>query len=160
IQQEPVGKTIAGEGNHVYVPGARNIVPPLARRLAPQERPVRVRTIITPSQEASKRHLAVVDQRFQQLQTAPQARVIEELNPLIIGWAAYYNGVVPAATMSRYDDLMEQRLINWASKRHPGKNRDWLLGRYWQHTGERRRVFATRDGQRLRAYQQTSILGG
>ncbi len=118
----------------------------------------RVKTIIAPSQEASKRHLTAIEQRLLQLQTAPQARVIAELNPLILGWATYYAGVVPAATMCRYDDLVEQRLINWASKRHPGKARDWLLTRYWQRVGNQRRVFATHDGVQLRTYQQTSIL--
>jgi len=90
---------------------------------------------------------------------APQGRVIEELNPLIVGWTAYYNGVVPAAMMSRYDDLMEQRLMNWAGKRHPGKARDWLLNRYWQRVEKRGRVFAAHDGGQLRAYRQASILG-
>jgi len=120
----------------------------------------RVKTIIAPSQDASKRHLTTIEQRLQQLQTAPQTRVITELNPLIMGWATYYTGVVPAATMSHYDDLVEQRLLNWASKRHPGKARDWLLTRYWQRTGNHRRAFATPDGVQLRAYQQTSILKG
>src|SRR6184192_1988523 len=54
-----------------------------------QEPAPRLKTIITPSQEASKRHLAAIDQRLQQLQTALQVRVIEELNPLIVGWTAY-----------------------------------------------------------------------
>jgi RNA-directed DNA polymerase len=125
-----------------------------------QERSPGVKTIISPGKEAIKRHLTAIEQRLQQLQTAPQARVITELNPLIIGWAAYYNGVVPVATMSRYDDLVEQRLINWASKRHPGKARDWLLTRYWQRVGEYKRVFATHDGVQLRTYWQTSILKG
>ncbi len=125
-----------------------------------QEHSPRVKTIITPSQEASKRHLAAIDQRLQQLQTAPQARVIAELNPLIVGWAAYYTGVVPAATMSQYDDLVEQRLIYWASKRHPGKARDWLLTRYWHRAGNHRRIFATSDGVQLRTYRQMSILSG
>src|SRR6266571_511570 len=119
-----------------------------------------VKTIITPSQEASKRHLAAIDQRLQRLQTAPQARVIEELNPLILGWATYYAGVVEASTMSRYDDLVEQRLLSWAGKRHPGKARDWLLARYWHHVGNHRRIFATSDGVQLRTYRQTSILRG
>ena len=118
----------------------------------------RLKTIITPSEDASKRHLMVIEQRLQQLQTAPQARVIAELNPLILGWATYYAGVVPAATMSHYDDLVEQKLLHWASKRHPGKARDWLLTRYWQPTGNKGRVFATPDGARLRPYEQTRIL--
>ncbi len=128
------------------------------RRPAPQEHSLRVKTIITPSEEASKRHLAAIEQRLQQLQTAPQARVITELNPLIVGWASYYNGVVPAATMSRYDDFVEQRLMRWASKRHPGKARDWLLTRYWHSVGKQNRVFATPDGVQLRPYRQASIL--
>ena len=96
----------------------------------------RLKTIVTPSQEATKRHLTVIEQRLQQSQRAPQAQVIKELNPLIASWAAYYNGIVPAATMSRYDDLIEQRLLRWASMRHPGKERTWLLARYWRSAWE------------------------
>ena len=58
---------------------------------------------------------------------APQARVITELNPLIVGWTTYYTGIVEATIMSHYDDLIEQQLMNWASRRHPGKAQDWLL---------------------------------
>jgi RNA-directed DNA polymerase len=125
-----------------------------------QERATRVQTIITPSQEASKRHIAAIDLRLRQLQTASQAQVIKELNPLIAGWVAYYNGVVPAAIMGHYDALLEQRLLTWASKRHPGKERDWLLARYWQRNGKRGRVFAISDEVQLRQYHQTSILKG
>ena len=128
-----------------------------------QEQASGIKTIIAPAQEAIKRHLSAIDQRLLQLQMAPQVRVIEELNPLIVGWVAYYNGVVPAAAMSRYDALMEQRLLNWASKRHPGKAREWLLNRYWQPVGgpgKHERVFAVHDGPRLRVYRQASILKG
>ncbi|MFL5654288.1 MAG: reverse transcriptase domain-containing protein [Ktedonobacteraceae bacterium] len=158
IRQEPVEKNPIGKSEQGHLLGSKTIITSRTRRLASQERSPAVKTIISPSQEANKRHLAAIEQRLQQLQTAPQARVIAELNPLIVGWAAYYNGVVPAATMSRYDDLIEQRLINWASKRHPGKARDWLLSRYWHRIGNNRSIFATSDGVQLRTYQQTSIL--
>jgi len=158
IRQEPVEKIPRGQSGQEHSPKVKTIIAPLMRRLAPQEHSPGVKTVISPSQEASKRHLATIDQRLQQLQTAPQARVIAELNPLIVGWAAYYTGVVEASTMSRYDDLVEQRLINWASKRHPGKARDWLLARYWHPTRNQRRVFATPVGIQLRRYHQTSIL--
>src|SRR5216684_5935348 len=154
IRQEPVENIARGQSGQEHSPGGKAITTSLMHRLAPQEHSLRVKTIITPSEEASKRHLAAIEQRLQQLQTAPQARVITELNPLIVGWTAYYNGVVPAATMSRYDDLVEQRLMNWAGKRHPGKARDWLLNRYWQRAGKRERVFATHDGVQLRTYRQ------
>ena len=131
-----------------------------ARGKSEHQHPASIKTIITPSQDACKRHLVALEQRLRQLQTASQAQVIAALNPLIVGWVAYYNGVVPAATMGRYDELLEQRLINWASKRHPGKARDWLLGRYWQCAGNHRRVFATPEGVQLRVYRQSSILKG
>ncbi len=60
--------------------------------------------------------------------------------------------------MSRYDELMEQHLLRWAAKRHPGQTRDWLLARYWQRRGQQQRVFAPADGQALRVYRQKSFL--
>ncbi|HZS79701.1 MAG TPA: reverse transcriptase domain-containing protein [Ktedonobacteraceae bacterium] len=115
--------------------------------------PHRVKTIIAPSQEAVRRHMAVLDQKLAQLQMAPQAQVIKTLNPIIAGWATYYSGVVPAATLSQFDEMLEQRLLRWAGKRHPGKAREWLLNRYWQPVGRQQRVFATHDRAQLRAYR-------
>ncbi|HZU70943.1 MAG TPA: reverse transcriptase domain-containing protein [Ktedonobacteraceae bacterium] len=132
----------------------------LMQRLTSPLRPTGLKTIVAPGQEASNRHLAAIEQKLRQLQQAPQAQVIEELNPMIMGWANYYNGIVPAATLNRYDDLLEQRLLDWAGRRHPGKGRDWLLNRYWQRAGNNRRVFATTNGIQLRAYRQKSILKG
>jgi RNA-directed DNA polymerase len=117
-----------------------------------------VKTIVTPSQEARQRHLAALEQKLRQVQSASQAQVIKELNPLIIGWTSYYNGIVEAASMKPYDELLKQRLLHWASRRHPGQARDRLLARYWQQSGQQTRTFATSDGLRLRPYWQTSIL--
>lgn len=116
------------------------------------------KTTVNPSKEAIQRHIATIEQKLRQLQTASQAQVIKELNPAIASWTGYYNGIVEAASMSQYDELMEQRLIYWASKRHPGNTRDSLLTRYWRSSGTRKRVFATNDGAQLRAYQQATIL--
>jgi RNA-directed DNA polymerase len=130
------------------------------RKPVSQEDVLELKTIVAPSAEAAQRHLAAIDHRVQQLQTAPQARVIKGLHPLIASWSAYYNGVVPVATMSRYDELLEQRLLRWAGKRHPGKEREWLLTRYWHAVGKQKRRFSTHDGLQLRAYQQANILNG
>jgi RNA-directed DNA polymerase len=158
IRQESREAHLSGKSVQVPLPGKKTSNYSPVHRQALQKPVTVVKTVINPSQEASKRHLAAIEQRLQQLQTAPQARVIEELNPLIIGWVAYYNGLVEASVMSRYDELVEQRLLKWAGKRHPGKARDWLLGRYWQRVGERRMVFATSNGVQLRTYRQMSIL--
>jgi RNA-directed DNA polymerase len=119
-----------------------------------------LKTIIDPGKEAIQRHNAAIEQKLRHLQNASQAQVIQELNPLIIGWTSYYNGLVEAASMSQYDELMEQRLLNWASKRHPGQARDWLLARYWRPAGKHERVFASHEGPQLRVYRQASILKG
>jgi RNA-directed DNA polymerase len=140
IRQEPAANLPGGKSRQGHSPG--------------------IKTSVTPSQEATKRHLAAIEEKLQQLQTAPQTQVIAELNPLIVGWTAYYNGVVPAAIISRYDDLVEQRLLRWASKRHPGKAQDWLVARYWQRNGHSRRMFATPEGVQLRTYRQERILRG
>ena len=95
---------------------------------------------------------------MRQVQNASQAQVIKELNPLIVGWTSYYNGIVEAASMSQYDELMEQQLLHWASRRHPGQSREWLLARYWQQSGQQARTFATSDGLKLRPYRHMSIL--
>jgi len=133
-------------------------MPSFPRWLAPPTSPSRITTIITPSQEAERRHLAAIAQRLQRLRAAPQAQVITELNPLILGWTSYYTGIVPAATMGRYDDLLQQRLLTWASQRHPSQTRDWLLARYWHGAGKQKRVFATADGVQLRAYRPARLL--
>jgi RNA-directed DNA polymerase len=117
-----------------------------------------LKTIVNPSQEAIQRHLATLEQKMRQVQNASQAQVIKELNPLIVGWTSYYNGIVEAASMSQYDVLMQQLLLHWASRRHPGQTHDWLLAHYWQQSGQQARIFATADGLKLRPYRQTSIL--
>jgi RNA-directed DNA polymerase len=117
----------------------------------------RFKTVITPSEEASKRHLALIGQRLLKLQAATQAQVIRNLNPLIAGWAAYYRELVSAAVMSRYDAQVDQLLLAWAERRHPDKGRDWLRTRYWQRAGQGGRVFAAPEGLQLCAYQQPEM---
>lgn len=125
-----------------------------------QEQASWLKTMVNPSKEAIQRHRATIEQKLRHLQTASQAQVIKELNPLIIGWTSYYNGVVAATSMSQYDEYIEQQLMQWASTRHPGKTRDWLLARYWQQSKNHTRTFATPDGQQLRPYRYVSILKG
>ncbi len=114
-------------------------------------------TVITPSEEASQRHLAAIGQRLSQLRSASQAQVIEELNPLIDGWAAYYQGVVPADTLGRYDELVERLLLHWARGQHPTQGTDWLLIHYWRRIGEQARVFATADGTQLHMHRHPDM---
>ncbi len=117
-----------------------------------------LKTIVNPTPEAMQRHNTAIEQRVHAAQNAPQAQIIKALNPLIVGWTGYYNGIVEAASMGHYDELMEQHLLRWASQRHPGRTRDWLLAQYWQQSRLQERVFASADGQKLRTYRQKSFL--
>ncbi len=119
-----------------------------------------LKTMVNPSKGAIERHKVAIEQKLRHLQNASQKQVIKELNPLIAGWTSYYNGVVDPTSMGQYDTFIEQQLIQWASVRHPGKERDWLLERYWQQDKNQTRTFATPDGLQLRLYQQTRILKG
>jgi hypothetical protein len=112
---------------------------------------VQLRTIIEPTQDAHQRHLSTLDQRLLQLQVASPEQVIVKLNPLIAGFTAYYVGLVEPATLLRYNGLLEQRLLAWASHRHPGMTREGLLARYWR-SGPRTRQFVAPDGTMLRQY--------
>lgn len=113
--------------------------------------------MITPSKEASQRHLAAIVQRLSQLRSASQARLIEELNPLIDGWAAYYQGIVSAETLGRYDEFVERLLLRWARGQHPTQTSDWLLTHYWRRIGEQAKVFATPEGAQLSSHRRPDM---
>jgi RNA-directed DNA polymerase len=118
-----------------------------------QDKAPEYKTVIAPGEEASQHHLAAIGQRLSQLRSASQARVIEELNPLIEGWAAYYQGIVPAETLGKYDEFVERLLLRWARGQHPTETNDWLLTHYWHDMEGRGRVFATAEGEMLRLHR-------
>lgn len=115
-----------------------------------------IKTSITPSEKAIKRHMDAIGQRLSQMRSASQAQVIDTLNPIIGGWAAYYLEVVPAATLSKCDDQVLNLLMHWASQRHPNQDRQWLFARYWHRTGQRDPIFSTPEGLQLRTHRPTN----
>lgn len=117
------------------------------------------KTVITPSTEAVHHHLATIAERLDQLRTASQTQVIHELNPIIGGWATYYNVFVSAHSLSRYDELVGHLLLNWAKKRHPNKERQEVINRYWHPVEEGEWVFSTPEGAELRSHCQINTQG-
>ena len=116
------------------------------------EQALACKTVVTPSAEASRHHVAVIEERLEQLRAASQAQVISELNPIIGGWATYYNGFVSVHSLSRYDELVSQLLLSWARKHHPNKERQEVINRYWHPVGEGAWVFSTPEGAELRSH--------
>ncbi|HZD57514.1 MAG TPA: group II intron reverse transcriptase/maturase [Anaerolineales bacterium] len=95
------------------------------------------KTIIKPSQKAQKRHLAKIREIIRKHRGQAQAALIAELNPLIRGWANYYQACVAKRAFSRADAQIYQKLAQWAAFRHPDKGAKWRYLRYWKRTNGR-----------------------
>ena len=105
-----------------------------------------LRTLITPSKEACKKHQQRIKEVVKKHKYSHQAELIVELNPIIRGWSNYYS-FSDAQTMgilSRQDNLIFQKLRAW-SRHRVG---DWYKAqkKYWTTVGNNNWVFATRKG--------------
>jgi len=120
------------------------------------------KTIITPSKEKLKIHYDRVASIIDDHKAAPQAALINRLNPVITGWSNYYSTVVSKVAYSDIDNLMYPKLKAWAEHRHPNKSRGWVSNKYWQTIGGDNWAFATKqsgkDPMRLRSHAETPII--
>jgi RNA-directed DNA polymerase len=81
-----------------------------------------------------------------------QADLIEKLNPILRGWAQYHHPVVAKETFNKLDSLIYWRLVRWARRRHPQKNRAWCFQKYWERCETRTEFGAVKkmnDGTRF-----------
>ena len=124
IRQFPVGKTHTGK--------------------SPHGNPLGFKTIINPSKEGIKRHLAETKRRIRQLRSRPQWQVIKELNPVIRGWANYYRMAVSSVVFTGCDNVLWHQLRRWSRARHPKKGSQWINRKYWRTEGNRHWVCDTR----------------
>ena len=123
-------------------------------------------TNIKPSKEAIKAHTEKVKEVIRKHRTSPQAALIKELNPIIIGWSQYYSGVVSMETFNKLDHIIWQQLRAWTVSRC-GKA-DYKSLRNYFRTGTvkigNRRVrssnwlFQTEKGHRLERHDWTQIV--
>jgi len=117
---------------------------------------------ITPSKEKQKVHYEKIAKVIESHKAAPQAGLIKHLNPIIRGWAKYYATVVSKDTYSNLDHLIYQKLIAWAKRRHPQKNSQWVVNKYWKTIGDNNWVFAIKqEGKttlRLLSHKDTPIV--
>lgn len=116
------------------------------------------KTIITPSKDAQKRHLADIAALMRRHQQSPLKALIQHLNPKIRGWAAYHSHQVSKRVFSRSDHLTYCKLKRWAERRHPMKSRSWVRDRYWHTRGDRNWVFGPRQGVPLALHADTPIV--
>ncbi len=104
------------------------------------------RTLITPSKDACKRHQQKIKDVIKKHKHSHQARLINELNPIIRGWVNYYSFSDAQTTgeLTRQDHLIFQKLRAWARYRTGKWNKD-TKHKYWITIGNNNWVFATRQ---------------
>lgn len=99
--------------------------------------------LIKPSKKNVKAFYGKVSQVISGHKTVKQEDLIQQLNPMLRGWANYHRPVVAKEAFSRMEHLIFWRLWRWAKRRHASKNAKWVRHRYYRTIGNQRGVFAT-----------------
>src|SRR5574342_974677 len=108
----------------------------------------RDKLLITPSKAAVKRFRVRLAAEMKALRGANAEAVLQRLNPIIRGWAAYYRIVVSSQVFNTVDNHMWKLTYKWAKFRHPHKSKRWIINRYFGMFNPARRdrwVFGDRD---------------
>lgn len=113
---------------------------------APKGKMLGFKTIITPSKEGVRRHLQELREIIQKGQSLPQEELINQLNPVIHGWALYYRTVVSAKQFATCDHILLSMLWQKMTKKHPKKGAGWVKRKYWRAIGGKTWTFATPEG--------------
>jgi RNA-directed DNA polymerase len=116
------------------------------------------KTLTKPSKESIKRHYDNIAQIIKAHNSAPQAALISKLNPIIRGWSNYYKTKCSKETYSKVGHLIFLRLWKWALRRHPNKNKTWIVNKYWRTIGGDNWVFGEKEGLALIKHQSTAIM--
>jgi RNA-directed DNA polymerase len=109
-------------------------------------KPLGFKTIITPSKEGVRRHLQELRRILQKGQSLPQEEIIDQLNPVMHGWALYYRTVVSAKQFAPCDHLLLSMLWQKMTKKHPKKGAKWVKRKYWRTIEGNTWTFATPEG--------------
>jgi RNA-directed DNA polymerase len=118
--------------------------------------------LIKPSKAAVQRIRSRLAAEVRALHGANAEAVINALNPVIRGWAAYYRTVVSKEIFSALDHYVWRLTYRWALRAHPNKPKRWVTARYFGsfHPARRDRwVFGDRDsGRYLVKFSWTPIV--
>jgi RNA-directed DNA polymerase len=118
--------------------------------------------LIKPSPAAVRRIRQRLATEVRSLQGTNAETVIQRLNPIIRGWAAYYRSAVSKEVFSAVDNHLWGHLYRWALRTHPNKSRHWVVDRYFGTFNPSRNdrwVFGDRDsGRYVRQFAWTKIV--
>ena len=101
--------------------------------------------LMKPSKATIKAHLNKVRELIKANRTAKQMNLIEQLNPVLRGWANYHRHIVAKQTFSWIDSQVWSALWQWAKRRHPHKSARWVKAKYFKTRGDRDWMFTAID---------------
>lgn len=87
--------------------------------------------LVKPSPAAVARFRDRLRKELRLLRGTNALDVIEKLNPILRGWAAYYRSGVSKRAFSDIDDYLWWAVFRWAVRRHPNKSKRWVSDRYF-----------------------------
>jgi RNA-directed DNA polymerase len=79
---------------------------------------------------------------------AKTENVINHLNPILRGWANYYQYGVSGKVFSYVNHRIVKMLIHWGTFRHPNKGKKWVISRYFKRLGNDHWVFFSKTKDR------------
>ena len=99
-------------------------------------------TLITPSRESVRKHKLEIRDIIRRYRGASQETLIQNLNPIIRGWALSKRTQTSSKTFQALDAYLFFHLWKWAKKRHPKMSKSQLKSRYWHTVNKANWVFA------------------
>ena len=109
---------------------------------------------IKPAKKSIKAFLNKIRATIKGNKQATAGQLINQLNPMIEGWANYHRHVVSKETFARIDHEIFQAIWHWAKRRHPHKTARWVKQKYFLSTKRSHWIFygekAGKDGKTKR----------
>jgi RNA-directed DNA polymerase len=113
--------------------------------------------IVKPSKKSIKKFTDEISNKIEHGKAWTQEALIENLNPIITGWANYHRSVVSSEIFNKLDSSIWNMLWHWAKRRHPEKSKHWIADKYWHSKGKRNWVFST-DKKELKLLSDIKIV--
>lgn len=88
--------------------------------------------LIKPSEKSVKKFKTKIKECFTRNIGKPAYTLIEELNPIIRGWANSKNAWMSNRTFHNLDNYLWQLCVRWCKRNHPNKSWHWIKDKYFK----------------------------
>lgn len=108
-------------------------------RVRKTKKALNFRTLIKPSKDKVIEHMKKMKMILKEAKKPEM--VLANLNPMIIGWARYYQTVVSYKIFKWCDAELFKALLAWTRKTHKKRSRKWQNARYFHTLGTKKWTF-------------------